>query len=349
MLAVSRRSFTALRSFAVVGILGAIAILAACSDDPKTGGPVTCDSAKCAAGNTCLPLNGETKCRKTCTSNADPATSCPFGYTCVDTQTGVAPFCVQDTALRDDGLPIEKKPSGQWGSKCQANLGVTNPGCDSDQGFFCYGTAPTDGDAYCTRYGCELDSDCGAGFWCGQINRAPNVAKAKRSYGEVDKVCLRRTFCSTCKVDLDCPPVLGRPQHCATDANGGGFCAPECDANEACNNEAKCVALEGLASKICYPRANVCVGDGSVCSPCRVDSDCGADGACVKGSYTTERTCAKKVGACAECPKDVTAGGKRVIGCSAEDGDNLPANHCVGLYVIGDQPSDLGCYTPDRK
>jgi len=366
MLAASKSVFTVLRSFTFASVVVGIGILAACSSDEKPAAP-TCDSAKCAPGNECLPLDGEVKCRKTCSSNSDPATSCPFGYTCTDTETeGVPPFCIQDTALNAEGKPIEKKPSGQWGAKCQANLGIENPGCDTEQGFFCYGVSPTDGDAYCTRYDCEKDSDCGAGFWCGKINQTPNVQTAKRTtIGEVQNVCLRRTYCSTCRVDLDCPPVGGTPQHCVDDANGGRFCAPECDSSQSCPTEARCATVGDV--KVCYPRANVCVGDGSLCSPCRVDTDCGEDGVCVKGQYTTEKTCAKKstkscetknaqgqtVPAQGSCQEDISLEGKEkanLVRCLGAVFEEVPKDYCHGMYLIGTQGGgDIGCWTPDRN
>src|SRR6185503_13579122 len=118
-----------------------------------------CDSAKCFAGNECLPLDGVEECRKTCASNDDPSTSCTFNYNCVSTDPAndVKPFCVETTARTNDGTLLEKKDSGQWGFPCQANLGSKNPACDTDQGFYCYGISPSDGNAYCTRYDCQSD------------------------------------------------------------------------------------------------------------------------------------------------------------------------------------------------
>ncbi len=351
---IPRNVFAPVRSFTFASLVG-LGVLAACSSENDNTAPPPCDDAKCAPGNKCLPLNGETKCRKTCSSNADPTTSCPFGYTCSDTETGVEPFCIQDAALRDDGTPLEKKPSGQWGAACQANLGFENPGCDTEQAFYCYGESPADGDAYCTRYDCEKDSDCGAGFWCGKINQQPNVNTAVRSpasIGVVQNVCLRRTYCSMCKVDLDCPPVKGKAQHCIDDASGARFCAPECDSDQACANEAQCADV-GIGAKICYPRATVCVGDGSLCSPCRVDTDCSEGSVCAKGNYTTEKACTKKVSSCDECI--ALAPANHPVGCTSKETDTIPKSHCVGLYELGTpagpgqpQPYDFGCWSPDR-
>lgn len=333
------------RSFICVGIVGAVGVVAsaACSSTEVVG----CDESKCAAGNKCLALNGETKCRKTCSSNSEAAASCPYGYTCTDTLTGAPPFCVEVQAKNPDGKPIERK-SGQWGQPCQPNLGVENPACDTAQGFFCHGNSPTDANAYCTRYDCTKDEECGPGFWCGKVNRTPNVATAKRAtIGDVQSVCLKRSYCATCKVDLDCLPVDNRTQHCVPDKDGNSFCAPECETSANCQNEAFCGDV-GIGPKVCFPRAQACVGDGSLCSPCRVDTDCGADGICVKGEYTTEKACARKPeGGCAACPKTIPTPARQ-IGCAKEASDSLPANYCVGLYKISGQPSDLGCWTPNR-
>ncbi len=333
----------------------------ACSSNEVTAAPACVDS-KCAPGNKCLALNGETACRKVCSSNADPAASCPFGYTCVAPDDGGEAFCQQDQALNGDGSFVTKSAKGQWGARCNPTGGLVNPDCDTDQGFYCYGTSPTDASAYCTRYDCESDRSCGAGFWCATVNTTPNVERRKRSsVGEVHKVCLRREYCSTCKVDLDCPPVGGVPQHCVGDADGRTFCATECETSKNCAADASCVDNGG--TKICYPRAQRCVGDGSLCSPCQSDADCGDDGACISGQYTSERYCAKRSttpcgsGSRGSCPATVTLATEVVASCSTAATDEYPANYCLALYEVGprtcgvtrDQPCyDLGCWTPNR-
>jgi hypothetical protein len=341
------------RSFACVGFVITVAVVssAACSSNAV----VACDDTKCAAGNKCLPLNGEVKCRKTCTSNSDATQSCPFGYTCTDTLTGAPPFCVQDQAKLPDGRPIAQKQSGQWGASCVASNGFENPGCDGEQGFRCYGVSPTDGDAYCTRYDCTKDEECGKGFWCATINATPSVLSARRtSVGEVRNVCLRRTFCTPCQADLDCPPVLGTPQHCIQDVNGASFCSPECSSSANCAKDAKCVDA-GIGATVCYPRAQVCVGDGTLCSPCRSDVDCGQEGICVKGQYTTEKSCATKSTApCEEgksrgsCPDKSSGPPEAAVRCLGGALEEVPRDYCHGIYFIGSDSGDVGCWTPDR-
>ena len=251
-----------------------------------------------------------------------------------------------------DTSGVTKSAKGQWGAPCNATNGLDkNPDCDAAQSFWCFGVSPSDGDAYCTRYDCATDRDCGPGLYCATANIFPDVTTAKRSTGDSEKVCLKRDkFCAPCSADLDCLPVGGRKTHCVADDAGKSFCTPECEKTENCNNEAQCLDFGDY--KACYPRAGACVGDGSVCSPCQADADCGADGICVKGQYTTERSCAKKSpSACAskDCPSKPgnLPSSSTGIGCAkAADGD-VPAGYCVGVYTMG-QSSDLGCYSPAK-
>ncbi|GAC1540645.1 MAG: hypothetical protein NVS3B10_05300 [Polyangiales bacterium] len=284
----------------------------------------------------------------TCGANAP--TGCinagdPTQWCCNDAPAEVydTPFCKRITR------PYTAGPK-QWGAPCNPTGGLDkNPDCDTAQGFSCYGTSPADGAAYCTRYDCNADSECGQGFYCGTINVAPNVTTAKPTFHQVTNVCLRRTFCAPCIADFDCPSVNGAPQHCVGDQNGAGFCAPECTDNTNCALEARCID-GGVGTKICYPRAGVCIGDKSLCSPCRNDGDCGDDGLCVKGQYTTEHACAKKSGVtCTDSAKMCPPSGdsKAHIGCTTADQTEVPANYCVGLYPFSGN-SDIGCYTPGR-
>jgi hypothetical protein len=403
-------------SFSAAALLAA---LAACSSTPSTPAPspdtpdppiTACDPSKCAAGNECVWMDGDLKCRKPCASNLDPATSCPANFFCATTNApsvippapgctkvdvptsktlcgaqstssgtrlsayacaeGVTPqgcvlatgtttnFCCNEAPAETLAKPVcvkqfaEVKPGPkQWGAPCSAIKGLdNNDDCDVAQGFFCYGDSPADARAYCTRYSCQGDRDCGGGFTCATINVAPNVTTGKRTHHETTTACLRRDYGAACKADLDCPPLLGRPQHCVPDDNYVGFCSPECTTNDNCNLEAKCIDV-GIGPKTCYPRAGVVVGDGSLCSPCRHDATCGDDGVCVKGEFTTERFCAKKSAATCtatsnKCPPPMKP--KTPLGCAIKDGPATPLdNYCYGLYEIGES-RDLGCYTPNR-
>lgn len=329
----------------LLGLLGATA----CSSSSDAA---ACDSSKCRPGNKCLALAGETQCRKTCSSNTDPAASCPFGYTCV--AQAPEPFCVKDAAI------VEKSASGQWGAPCKATDGLDkNPACDTAQSFWCFGLSPTDAEAYCTRYQCATDRDCGAGLYCATANVYPDVTRAKRSEREVEKVCLKRDqYCAPCTADLDCLPIRGRTSHCVTDDRGKAFCTPECERTDSCtelNGAAQCLDFGDFNA--CYPRAGTCVGDGSMCSPCLNDTDCGADGLCVQGGYTREKACAKKSpSACAQkdCPAmpgNLTSKSTG-LGCAKQADGDVPAGYCAGVYRFGgtdaEPGGDVGCYTPEK-
>ena len=277
---------------------------------------------------------------KGCINAGDPNTWC-----CNDAPAEVydTPFCKRITREYTAGPK-------QWGAACNPTGGLDkNPDCDTSQGFFCYGSSPADGAAYCTRFECNADSECAAGFYCGTVNVGPNVTTAKPTFHQVINVCLRRDFCAPCVADFDCPSVNGVPQHCVGDQKGAGLCAPECKDNTNCAFEARCVD-GGVGAKICYPRAGVCIGDQSLCSPCRNDADCGDDGLCVKGQYTTEHACAKKSGVtCTDTAKMCPASFAKSahIGCTTADEAEVPANYCVGLYPFSSN-SDIGCFTPAR-
>jgi hypothetical protein len=300
-------------------------------------------------------------------------TTCPLNYHCVNAPK---PYCAADA------VKYQNQGKGLWGTPCVATKGFdNNPACDTDQTFWCYGTAPTDGAAFCTQFQCSSDAECRGGWWCATINVAPNVLRASRTVGETQTACLPRTYCSPCASDIDCPLDKGRRQHCVADSAGAMFCTPECNADTECNQEAKCVENDDANAHVCVPNAGACVGDGSMCSPCRSDADCATGGACVSSSYSTERFCTVPSGvqctlvddrtktppSCrlnAQCPKNPVSG--NALSCTFHASENhcaqaqpgtdnqwpdIPNNFCFGLVTFGtgpDQGQVPGCYTARR-
>lgn len=312
-----------------------------------------CDDAKCAAGNKCLDGADGVKCRKTCTSNETPDGSCPYGYTCAKYPDVAETYCQKQTA------ELTKK-DGQWGTPCNPSEGYDrNPKCDTDQSFACFARSPTDATAYCTRFSCTADIDCGPGFYCGDFNAQPNAVRPDRTVGSTLKACIRRTYCAPCELDLDCPTLAGKAQFCVTGQDGKGYCTSECAANQECLSDAQCLTgvqdRSGKTHSACTPRAGSCTGDGTICSPCRSDADCGQDGACVGTEYSTERFCAKRApnNDCAQCVKDLPRPAVKV-GCYTADpvrgnfvGD-VPTGYCFGIYNFDSQTRLPGCWTPSR-
>jgi hypothetical protein len=153
-------------------------------------------------------------------------------------------------------------------------------------GFACYGQSPTDADAYCTVFGCQADSDCPGGWWCENVDEAPNVVTARRSFGQTRTVCRPRQYCATCHEDHDCPPLKTSPsaaggteQHCVTDSQGNGLCSPQCSGDADCPLDAQCATT----FPVCLPAQG---------AACQSDEDCPPTSStyqhCYGGSCTPE-------------------------------------------------------------
>ncbi len=329
------------------GVVAAIGHAGCSSNDVDPPAPIpACDSAKCNPGNKCISDGTETKCRLLC----DSQSGCPKNYHC----KGGSPdsYCVADRVAY---APSEK---GQWGAACNPTLGIDkNTDCDLDQNFWCFAATPTDGRAYCTQYLCIDDTDCAGGYTCTKINTAPNAVESKRSFGATVSVCQKRDYCAPCASDIDCPRSLdGRKQFCAIAGNGTAFCSASCENDDNCPLDAECRGL-GDGNNACFPRAGSCVGDGSLCSPCRNDEDC-PNGACLTADYSSERFCSvlsKKPCSATEkgdCPKANTTQG---VACFPNDkSPDVPKDSCIGLVQQGvddeGQPNKaIGCWTRDRK
>jgi len=284
-----RVAFAAWLAFA-----GAAASSGGCTGSGK------CESSRCAAGNACIDDgsgSGET-CHKVCTAQSD----CPFGWYCNDGELGsqAKNWCVQNTNF-------SPMATGQWSTSCSPSGGEgANPACDWNDAFACYGMSPTDANAFCTLYSCAQDSDCKGGWWCATQNVGPNVTSANPTYGPTRQLCLPRRYCAPCQTDHDCAQDQ-TPQHCAADAEGRGYCTPQCSGNAECQIDATCAAPwaictpgAGQACKTdddCPPTAGTfqhC--DGGQCTPeCASSSGCGVGQTCAP---TTFKVCVPRAGIC---------------------------------------------------
>ncbi len=302
-------------------------------------------------------------------------------------------------------------PAGPWGVPCSATQGESgNPVCKSGAGFSCYGISTTDANAFCTRFGCTVDMDCPAAWWCADVNLVPNVTtdtQTSQSIGHTRRVCLPRGQCAPCKTDHDCASSLmsgGTQQHCVPDSQGSLFCAGQCSSGANCELDALCAPQWTLCSPaagqvctgdedcppadgtyqhcdgghctpecarasdcassqscqavgLCTPRAGVCKGDGSFCSPCRSDDDC-PEGYCFSAAYSTERFCTVFDTATACDDQELNPPGCPV----PPPGANWKGSMCVltqpgqaecyGVVVIGQStgsPQNApGCWTQNR-
>jgi hypothetical protein len=128
-----------------------------------------------------------------------------------------------------------------------------------------------------------------------------------------------------------------------------GLCAPECGSDGDCD-ATKGQQCQNSNSSYCSPKAGVCKGDGTLCSPCRSDADCVNGGYCVEAPYSGERFCTQRAhGTCpgpGACPGSTGAPGSSVA-CTTQASNFAPANQCVGLVLLGGSPIP-GCWTAGR-
>ena len=296
--------------------------------------------AGCKAGNESI----DGACRLLCTKQAD----CPADFSCATSSSGTKTYCVANAA----GVSVS---TGQYGTPCNATLKkiADHPDCDSANGFACFGSSPTDADAYCSKYGCSADSDCPGGFFCGSVNAAPNTGTYLRSWSDSTTVCMKRsTFCSPCASDVDCTSrgYTGPALRCTGIGTGAKFCTAECTNDGSCPLDAACTDVGG--TKMCTPKSGACIGDGNLCSRCRADSDCKEGAYCYEQEYTKERFCTAvpTAGACATgaCGTPPT-GAPWEIGCAKKANGLTPTDQCVGLRNFGtdnngDPTPYLGCW-----
>jgi hypothetical protein len=241
-------------------------------------------SQACAAGTVCIETpDGGPACQQPCTGQAE----CPFNTYCNDGLANgqASNWCAPTT------YPLAQLP-GEWAASCKT-------GCDSADGFACYAPLPTDPDAFCTLNDCLYDSDCPGGWWCAEVNTAPNYTTTQRSFGTTTKWCLPRQYCSTCQMDHDCSKAAdGTQQHCVQDSAGSGFCTPQCGSNASCPLDATCklqwtVCAQATckADTDCVVAAENCVA-GSCQLKCEKDADCpssnGAPQHCATGICETQ-------------------------------------------------------------
>ncbi len=332
----------ALAAAAISALAFALLAPAGCSKSAAS-----CVTAQCNQGNICIATadeqaSGDKECRFPCATHTD----CPFNYHCDANAGGSSPFCVINT------VTFTQK-AGQFGAACKPTGGLaSNPDCDAVDGFWCNGASRTDANAYCTLFGCTADTECGLGYYCGLVNKYPNVSSSKLQDGETWPACLPRDYCAPCKSDIDCGPANGAPQHCVAGTDNATYCAPECSSNTQCHLDAQCLPYSNFNA--CTPRAGLCKGDGGLCSPCRSDADC-TNGYCVGAYNSPEKFCSVESGvACsisstntlvAQCP--TTSAATKEITCSlAEFDPDMPASQCIGSVVDGTDDQGKPAYVP---
>lgn len=284
--------------------------------------------------------DGGTGMYEPCAADAECDTQ--RGYSCVDSECRLI-GCTTHADCAEIGLCTSGKdatgktvlackkdttyPKGQFGSSCpgvaSADGGTTGDGgpnaeCDQDNGFTCLGAGPGDVDAYCTKTGCQADTDCATGYFCATVrtSRAPcsancglaasqattcvpsaDIGAGKEfSCGPVSllrNICLKRDYCNECTSDDDCRALPGHV--CAKDTKGNKKCTVVCDPNiqNACpwGNASICDVHDSeLGKPTCAHKFGDCKGTGKGCEPCIDDLDC-PGGLCLTSDFSGEHYC----------------------------------------------------------
>ncbi len=286
-----------------------------------------------------------------------------------------------DSFCAPDGAP---RGEGQYNARCPFG-----DECDTSAGFYCRGGGEGDIEAYCTKSGCREDADCASGYMCAtqragapcedlcqfganasnpscvtrEAFEAPGGGWSCGPYSLLRNSCVKRAFCNACETDADCAALPH--QVCARDAGGAKVCTTVCDENveNACpgGSSSFCAVFDqDLGLPTCTARYrpagagetfDACVGTGKPCEPCREDTDCGADGLCLRVASTGERFCLDLTFDCtpgptgSDCPN--TPAGLRMLCLGAEQGlepGDLLYRKCYAPNVAGVYSNKTSCW-----
>lgn len=215
-----------------------------------------------------------------------------------------------------------------------------------EYGLSCFNFGPEDITPICSKE-CETNKDCPEYLVCDY----------KLGWTEPVKACMEARYCSPCQVDSQCD-FAGMA--CVKDEAGGRYCSFKCLPGVlSCDAGSRCVLDEDRQDYYCRPFYGQCVGDGSQCSPCRIEDDCPADDKiCFSMFFSLEKFCATKCALPEDCPGGyscfdlgletglclLVAHGKVVPSCHAATQDFC--QECKGDYEC---KGDLLCYVgPDN-
>jgi len=159
-------------------------------------------------------------------------------------------------------------------------------------GLACYSWGDEDADPFCSK-NCEDSFDCPEYFVCDY----------KYGFETPLKLCKEAKYCSPCEADIQCS-LAG--MECIADEKGGKFCSYPCKPGTlSCDGGSRCAWIEAEGGFFCLPYWGACVGDGSQCSPCKVEEDCSEKGRhCIETYYTHERFCTAECALTEDCPHD---------------------------------------------
>ena len=264
-------------------------------------------------------------CTKTCTGNLGD-TGCPPGYDCgvVDMTVGLTCNKVRYGFDPMTGEPLLFGKSCALDETVCASTGDANaaPACRKGPNTTKTPPVPLTNDptAFCTG-SCDTNDDCPTSMRCGT------------DYDMVKK-CLKRNICDECGINDNCP--IDYPA-CIAGKDGKKYCSKICGGDEDCPGAAQAVYwltcdvgtdAAGTQGRFCTHRYGSCVGDGTVCAPCRGNADCTGGTKCLGNDSTLERFCSKA------CADDSTCTSANASGCDdkvhVNTNDPYPTGVCTG-------------------
>jgi hypothetical protein len=237
-------------------------------------------------------------------------TACPNGLEC-------DPASCADCGLAADLCPNEDGSGCNLG-RCASSgeLCIFNTCAAAEcTPFTCLTAGEGDAEAYCTHHDCDDDSECPAGFFCGETRDPHEICGVMPPKGNnglcgetpdacidpssftangaqyfegsqclLRKTCRIRNECEACSENLDCSYGSG---WACTQHSGTAVCAAFCTNDSECLRDESCVAYNPAA--LLGERAGFCQDAPGV--PCGLNDDCAG------------QVCSPIVGTCGQSPR----------------------------------------------
>jgi hypothetical protein len=286
-------------SWLLLASLGLSLSFLGCTKATVIGTPCMADADCNVSGQVCAPgfNGGASICTRKCSANTG-TNGCPVGYDCFPTDTAKGATCnktLYEVDAAGKPLLFGVDCAVDQGKCAAVGSGNAQPVCRKIEDPSSDPPAPVelDPNAYCSG-ACTGDFDCPLDFYC------------DTDYDGAQR-CLRRTVCSPCTSDLNCPkenPVCvptkdGSSRYCTKSCNTTGDCGGVQNTALSCEQT---TSVAGASLFACLHRYGACVGEGYICDPCRKKSDCAkSSSSCIINGSTGERFCSKRCTSDASC------------------------------------------------
>lgn len=221
-------------------------------------------------------------------------------------------------------------PAKGFGEHCESHTDC------APWGLMCFRWGAEDPDPICS-WKCEDPYDCPEYFVCDY----------KYGFAQPVTICKQAEYCSPCEADIQCS-LSG--MKCIRDKKGGKFCSYPCKPGIlSCNGGSRCIWVEEEQGFYCMPYWGACVGNGSVCAPCKVEEDCSKSGThCVESYYSHERFCTLECTGSKDCPHGFDCfdvGGNTGLCFMTFNGQYIPTCHKGVQEFCGECRGDYECAT----